>query len=90
VPLPTYVTAPKAPPRRIDIPSGRAWTENTVDVDDEPTQEFPVLTDELIAQIEAEMLEKTEKAAAEAASAGLQLDRDAQIVEIEHKRAVGE
>jgi hypothetical protein len=87
VPLPTYVTAPKAPPRRIDIGSGRAWTDRTVDVDDEPTQEFPCLTDELIAQIDAEM---AEKAAAEAASAGLQLDLDVEIVAIEHKRAVGE
>jgi hypothetical protein len=85
VPLPTYVTAPKAPPRRIDIPAGRAWTDTDVgsdfDVDDEPTQEFPVLTDELIAQIEAEM---AEKAAAE------QLAFEADEVQIEHKRAVGE
>lgn len=81
VPLPTYVTAPKAPPvaRRIDISAGRAWTD--VDVDDEPTQEFPCLTDELIAQIEAEM---EQKAAAE------QLEFDAEVIEIEHKRAVGE
>ena len=85
VPLPTYVTAPKAPPvgRRIDVSAGRPWTA----VDDEPTQEFPVLTDELIAQIEAEMIEK---AAAEAASAGLQLELDADILPMEHKRAVGE
>ncbi len=85
VPLPTYVTAPKAPPpgRRIDVSAGRPWTA----VDDEPTQEFPVLTDELIAQIEAELIEKR---AAEAASAGLQLELDAEVVELEHKRAVGE
>ncbi len=80
VPLPTYVTAPKAPPvaRRIDISAGRAWTD--VDADDEPTQEFPVLTDELIAQIEAEMAEK-------AAAEQLALIED---VEIPHQRAVGE
>jgi hypothetical protein len=73
VPLPTYVTAPKAPPvaRRIDVSAGRPWTS----VDDEPTQEFPVLTDELIAQIEAEMAETAEAA---------------EVIEIEHKRAVGE
>jgi hypothetical protein len=79
VPLPTYVTAPKAPGRRIDISAGRPWTDTSVD--DEPTQEFPCLTDELIAQIEAEM---EQKAAAE------QLAFDAEPLEIEHKRAVGE
>jgi hypothetical protein len=81
VPLPTYVTAPKAPPRRIDVSAGRAWTD--VGVDDEPTQEFPVLTDELIAQIEAEM---AEKAAAEQA----ELDGTEAEIEIPHQRAVGE
>jgi hypothetical protein len=80
VPLPTYVTAPKAPPvaRRIDVSAGRPWTD--VDADDEPTQEFPVLTDELIAQIEAEMAEK-------AAAEQLELIDE---VEIPHQRAVGE
>ncbi|MBA3743379.1 hypothetical protein [Sporichthya sp.] len=79
VPLPTYVTAPKAPPvgRRIDVSAGRPWTA----VDDEPTQEFPVLTDELIAQIEAEM-------AAKASAEQLELIED--VAPIEHKRAVGE
>lgn len=65
VPLPTYVTAPKAPARRIDLFAGRPWT----DVDDEDTQEFPAMTDELIAQIEAE---------------------HADVIDIDHKRAVGE
>ncbi|HUR73161.1 MAG TPA: hypothetical protein VMZ00_02735 [Sporichthya sp.] len=80
VPLPTYVTAPKAPrvARRIDVSAGRPWT--AADEDDEPTQEFPVLTDELIAQIEAEM---AEKAAAEQA----ELTED---IEVPHQRAVGE
>ena len=82
VPLPTYVTAPKAPPpaRRIDVSAGRPWTA----VDDEPTQEFPMLTDELLAQIEAEM---AAKAAAEQAELS---DDIADVVELDHKRAVGE
>lgn len=82
VPLPTYVTAPKAPPvgRRIDVSAGRPWA-----VDDEPTQEFPVLTDELIAQIEAEMAEKA--ARVETIET---VEVHEEIVEIEHKRAVGE
>lgn len=69
VPLPTYVTAPKAPPvaRRIDVSAGRPWTVD----DDEATQEFPALTDELIAELDAE--------------AGL-----ADVVDLDHKRAVGE
>lgn len=81
VPLPTYVTAPKAPPvaRRIDVSAGRPWTA----VDDEPTQEFPMLTDELIAQIEAEMAERAAQAEAEQ----LELTED---IEIPHQRAVGE
>lgn len=65
VPLPTYVTAPKAPARRIDLFAGRPWT----DVDAEDTQEFPAMTDELIAQIEAE---------------------HAEVIDLDHKRAVGE
>lgn len=65
VPLPTYVTAPKAPARRIDLFAGRPWT----DVDAEDTQEFPAMTDELIAEIEAE---------------------HAEVIDLDHKRAVGE
>lgn len=65
VPLPTYVTAPKAPARRIELFAGRPWT----DVDDEDTQEFPALTDELIAEIEA---------------------ANADVIDIDHQRAVGE
>lgn len=90
VPLPTYVTAPKAPPvgRRIDVSAGRPWA-----VDDEPTQEFPVLTDELIAQIEAEMLEKASRAEVievEVVETIETVEVHEEIVEIEHKRAVGE
>ena len=86
VPLPTYVTAPKAPPvaRRIDVSAGRPWTA----VDDEPTQEFPMLTDELIAQIEAEMAEKAAAAARVEVVETVEVHEE--IVEIEHKRAVGE
>ncbi len=65
VPLPTYVTAPKAPARRIDLFAGRPWT----DVDDEDTQEFPALTPEVVAELDAE---------------------SAELIDIEHKRAVGE
>ncbi|WP_156869519.1 hypothetical protein [Sporichthya polymorpha] len=88
VPLPTYVTAPKAPrvARRIDVSAGRPWA--VADEDDEATQEFPALTDELIAEIEAEMAEQA-AAPAEAPAPAAEvagLDED----EIEIPRAVGE
>ena len=89
VPLPTYVTAPKAPPvaRRIDVSAGRPWTA----VDDEPTQEFPVLTDELIAQMDAAL---TDTASAvevvEVVEVVETVEISEEIVEVEHKRAVGE
>jgi hypothetical protein len=90
VPLPTYVTAPKAPTvaRRIDISAGRPWTD--VDADDEPTQEFPVLTDELIAQIEAEMVEKAARVEVIETVQTIETVETVEILEIEHKRAVGE
>lgn len=84
VPLPTYVTAPKAPAnaagRRIDVSAGRPWT---LSADDNDTEEIPLPA-----------AEPTEPAPAPAPAAPpTAIERDVQTeldVDVEHKRAVGD